>query len=92
MAPLTLLGWVSLACFALMAGLRYVNNQDVEVVRLDLLSWSLWQSRFRGFVLIGRRVTRLRRADRRKDVFLASLATNCAIHWRRSGTRQPSFG
>jgi signal transduction histidine kinase/ActR/RegA family two-component response regulator len=72
--PLTVLGWESLACFALMGGLRYVNNGDVEMLRLDLLQLVVMAVTFPWFVLIGRRVTRLREADRRKDVFLASLA------------------
>jgi len=72
--PLTVLGWESLACFALMAGLRYVSNQDVEMLRLDLLQLVVMAVTFPWFVFIGRRVTRLREADRRKDVFLASLA------------------
>ena len=72
--PLTVLGWESLACFALMAGLRYVNNHDVEMLRLDLLQLVVMAVTFPWFVFIGRRVTRLREADRRKDVFLASLA------------------
>ena len=72
--PLTVLGWESLACFALMGGLRFVNNGDVEMLRLDLLQLVVMAVTFPWFVLIGRRVTRLREADRRKDVFLASLA------------------
>ena len=71
---LTVLGLVSLACFALMTGLRYVNNEDVEMLRLDLLQLIVMAVTFPWFVFIGRRVTRLREADRRKDVFLASLA------------------
>ena len=72
--PLTILGWESLVCFALMAGLRYINNEDVEMLRLDLLQLVVMAVTFPWFVFIGRRVTRLREADRRKDVFLASLA------------------
>jgi signal transduction histidine kinase/CheY-like chemotaxis protein len=72
--PLTVLGSVSLVCFALMTGLRYVNNEDAEVVRLDLLQLIVMAVTFPWFVFIGRRVTRLREAGRRKDVFLASLA------------------
>ncbi len=72
--PLTILGSVSLACFALMTVLRYANNQDVEMLRLDLLQLVVMVVTFPWFVFIGRRVTRLREADRRKDVFLASLA------------------
>ncbi len=71
---LTVLGSVSLVCFALMTGLRYVINVDVEMLRLDLLQLVVMAVTFPWFVLIGRRVTRLREADRRKDVFLASLA------------------
>ena len=72
--PLTVLGWESLVCFALMAGLRYANIEDVEMLRLDLLQLIVMTVTFPWFVFIGRRVTRLREADRRKDVFLASLA------------------
>ena len=72
--PLTVLGWESLACFALMAGLRYFNNEDVEMLRLDLLQLVVMAVTFPWFVFIGRRVTRLREAGRRKDEFLASLA------------------
>jgi len=72
--PLTILGWESLACFALMAGLRYVNNGNVEMLRLDLLQLVVMAVTFPWFVFIGRRVTRLKEADRRKDVFLAGLA------------------
>ena len=59
--PLTVLGSVSLACFALMTGLRYANNEDVEVLRLDLLQLVVMAVTFPWFVFIGRRVTRLRR-------------------------------
>ena len=72
--PLAVLGTISLACFALVTGLRYANNQDVEMLRLDLLQLVVMAVTFPWFVLIGRRVTRLREADRRKDVFLASIA------------------
>jgi signal transduction histidine kinase len=72
--PLIILGSVSLACFALMTSLRYANNGEVEMLRLDLLQLLVMAVTFPWFVLIGRRVTRLREADRRKDVFLASLA------------------
>ena len=71
---LSVLGFISLACFALMAGLRFFNNEDVEMLRLDLLQLLVMTVTFPWFVFIGRRVTRLREADRRKDVFLASLA------------------
>ncbi len=71
---LTVLGSVSLACFALMAWRRYVNNHDVEMLRLDMLQLIVMAITFPWFVFIGRRVTRLREADRRKDEFLASLA------------------
>ena len=72
--PLTVLGWEALVCFALMAGLRYANIEDVEMLRLDLLQLIVMTVTFPWFVFIGRRVTRLREKDRRKDVFLASLA------------------
>jgi signal transduction histidine kinase/ActR/RegA family two-component response regulator len=72
--PLTVLGSVSLVCFGLMAGLRYVNAADLEVLRTDLLQLTVMALTFPWFVFIGRRVTRLREADRRKDVFLATLA------------------
>ena len=44
------------------------------MLRLDLLQLVVMAVTFPWFVFIGRRVTRLREADRRKDVFLASLA------------------
>ena len=72
--PLAVLGSISLACFALMTGLRYAGNEDVEVLRLDLLQLVVMAVTFPWFVFIGRRVTHLREAGRRKDVFLASLA------------------
>ena len=72
--PLTVLGSVALACFALMTWLRYANNRDVDMLRLDMLQLLVMAITFPWFVFIGRRVTRLREADRRKDEFLASLA------------------
>ena len=72
--PLTVLGSVSLACFALMTWWRYATNRDVEMLRLDLLQLLVMAITFPWFVFIGRRVTRLKEADRRKDEFLASLA------------------
>ena len=72
--PLTVLGSVSLAFFALMTWLRYALNQDVDMLRLDMLQLLVMAITFPWFVFIGRRVTRLREADRRKDEFLASLA------------------
>jgi len=72
--PLTVMGTVSLACFAMMAWLRYANNGDVDMLRLDMLQLLVMAITFPWFVFIGRRVTRLREADRRKNEFLASLA------------------
>ena len=72
--PLTVLGSVALVCFALITWLRYANNPDIEVLRLDMLQLVVMVITFPWFVFIGRRVTRLREADRRKDEFLASLA------------------
>jgi signal transduction histidine kinase len=71
---LTVLGSVSLACFALMTWRRNANNHDIEMLRLDMLQLIVMAVTFPWFVFIGRRVTRLREADRRKDEFLASLA------------------
>jgi signal transduction histidine kinase/ActR/RegA family two-component response regulator len=72
--PLTVLGCVSLTCFALVTWLRYASNQDVEMLRLDMLQLIVMAITFPWFVFIGRHVTRLGEADRRKDEFLASLA------------------
>ena len=72
--PLTVLGSIALACFALTAGLRHLNRPDAEMLRLDLLQLVVMAITFPWFVFIGRRVARLRDADRRKDEFLASLA------------------
>src|SRR5829696_5849561 len=60
---LVILGSISLASFVLMAGLRYINNEDVEALRLDLLQLLVMAVTFPWFVFIGRRVTRLREAD-----------------------------
>ena len=72
--PLAVLGSVSLACFAAMTWLRFAGNRDVDMLRLDMLQLLVMAITFPWFVFIGRRVTRLREADRRKDEFLASLA------------------
>ena len=72
--PLGVLGSISLACFAAMTWLRYVRNRDVDMLQLDMLQLLVMAITFPWFVFIGRRVTRLREADRRKDEFLASLA------------------
>jgi signal transduction histidine kinase len=71
---LTVLGSVSLACFALVTWRRYAGDNDIEMLRLDLLQLIVMAITFPWFVFIGRRVTRLREKDRRKDEFLASLA------------------
>jgi len=72
--PLVVMGTISLACFALTTGLRYAGNGDVDTLRLDMLQLLVMAITFPWFVFIGRRVTRLREADRRKNEFLASLA------------------
>ena len=72
--PLTILGSIALACFAIITWLRYAIDQDGETLRLDLLQLVVMAITFPWFVFIGRRVTRLSEADRRKDEFLASLA------------------
>jgi signal transduction histidine kinase/CheY-like chemotaxis protein len=72
--PLAMLGSVALACFSAMTSLRYAYNRDVDMLRLDMLQLLVMAITFPWFVFIGRRVTRLREADRRKDEFLASLA------------------
>ena len=72
--PLVVMGTISLACFALTTGLRYAGTGDVDTLRLDMLQLLVMAITFPWFVFIGRRVTRLREADRRKNEFLASLA------------------
>ncbi len=71
---LTVLGSVSLACFALVTWRRYADNHDTEMLRLDTLQLIVMAITFPWFVFIGTRVKRLSEADRRKDEFLASLA------------------
>ena len=71
---LAVLGGISLAGFALVAGARYAGTHEVEVLRSDLLQLLVSAIALPWFVLIGSRVRRLHDADRRKDDFLATLA------------------
>jgi signal transduction histidine kinase/CheY-like chemotaxis protein len=71
---LSIVGAVSLAGFALVAGLRYWGSRDVEMLRVDLLQVVVTLITFPFLVFIGTRVRRLHEADRRKDDFLATLA------------------
>ncbi len=71
---LAVLGSMSLAAFALVALARYAGNEDVEMLRLDMLQLVVTAIAFPWFVFIGSRVRRLNEADRRKDVFLATLS------------------
>ena len=71
---LAVLGSVSLAGFALVAGARYVGTHEAEVLRLDMLQLLVTAIALPWFVFIGSRVRRLHDADRKKDDFLATLA------------------
>jgi diguanylate cyclase (GGDEF)-like protein len=58
---LAVLGSLSLASFALVTGLRYARNQDVEMLQLDMLQLLVTATTFPWFMFIGRRVRRLQR-------------------------------
>jgi diguanylate cyclase (GGDEF)-like protein len=58
---LAVLGSLSLAFFALVTGLRYARNQDVEMLQLDMLQLLVTATTFPWFMFIGRRVRRLQR-------------------------------
>ena len=58
---LAVLGTVSLASFALVTGLRYSRNHDVEMLQLDMLQFLVIATTFPWFVFIGGRVRRLQR-------------------------------
>ena len=58
---LAVLGTVSLASFALVTGLRYSRNHDVEMLQLDMLQVLVIATTFPWFVFIGGRVRRLQR-------------------------------
>jgi diguanylate cyclase (GGDEF)-like protein len=58
---LAVLGCLSLAAFAAVTGLRYLRNQDVETLQLDMLQLLVTAATFPWFMFIGRRVRRLQR-------------------------------
>jgi diguanylate cyclase (GGDEF)-like protein len=58
---LAVLGSVSLASFALVIWLRYANNHDAEILRLDMLQLVVIAITFPWLVFIGERVKRLQR-------------------------------
>ena len=58
---LAVLGSVSLASFALVIWLRYANNHDVEILRLDVLQLVVIAITFPWLVFIGGLVKRLQR-------------------------------
>jgi hypothetical protein len=57
---LAVLGFVSLLSFALVIWLRYVDNRDTEMLRLDLLQVIVMAVTFPWFMFIGGRVKQLR--------------------------------
>ena len=57
---LAVLGFVSLLSFALVIWLRYVDNRDTEMLRLDLLQAVVMAVTFPWFMFIGGRVKQLR--------------------------------
>jgi diguanylate cyclase (GGDEF)-like protein len=58
---LAVLGCISLLSFALVIGLRYANNRDTEMLRLDMLQLVVMAVTFPWFLFIGGRVKRLQR-------------------------------
>jgi len=74
LTQLTVLGFVSLAAFGVVAWARYLEAGDAEVLRLDILQLVVTAVAFPWFVFIGGRVKVLGEAGRRKDEFLATLS------------------
>src|SRR5947207_920961 len=58
---LAMLGSISLLSFAFVIGLRYANNGDAEMLRLDMLQVVVMAVTFPWFLFIGGRVKRLQR-------------------------------
>ena len=70
---LAVLGGLSLLAFALVIGLRYFNNHDVEIVRLDLLQLVVIASTLPWFLFIGSHVKRLQRGLNEVSVRLEDI-------------------
>jgi diguanylate cyclase len=58
---LAALGSISLLSFAFVIGLRYTNNRDIEMLRLDMLQVVVMAVTFPWFLFIGGRVKQLQR-------------------------------
>jgi diguanylate cyclase (GGDEF)-like protein len=58
---LAVLGSISLLSFAFVVGLRYANNRDAEMLRLDMLQVVVMAVTLPWFLFIGGRVKRLKR-------------------------------
>ena len=58
---LAALGSISLLSFAFVIGLRYSNNRDIEMLRLDMLQVVVMAVTFPWFLFIGGRVKQLQR-------------------------------
>ena len=58
---LAVLGTIALASFVLVALVRYMRNQDVEMLQLDMLQFVVIGATFPWFVFIGGRIRRLQR-------------------------------
>jgi predicted signal transduction protein with EAL and GGDEF domain len=70
---LALLGCISFASFAFVIGLRFANNGDAEVLRVDLLQFLVMVITFPGFVFIGGRVKRLQRGLNEASIKLEDI-------------------
>jgi diguanylate cyclase (GGDEF)-like protein len=58
---LAVLGFVSLLAFAVVIGLRYANDRDLDVLRLDVLQFVVMAVTLPWFLFIGGHVKRLQR-------------------------------
>jgi diguanylate cyclase (GGDEF)-like protein len=58
---LAVLGSISLLSFLFVIGLRYTNNRDIEMLRLDMLQLVVMAVTFPWFLFIGGRVKQLQR-------------------------------
>ena len=70
---LAVLGFVSLAAFALVIWRRYSDNHDTEMLRLDMLQFVVMAVTFPWFVFIGGRVKQLQRDLRDVNIRLEDI-------------------
>ena len=77
-AQLAWLGSISLCAFAAVVALRYAVSHDFEMLRMDLLQFTVMAVTFPWLLFIGGRVKQLQRGL--SDVGIdASVIANCSV-------------